>query len=133
MSARWWAAAVILLPAVPGAAQEPAPGPGPDALWQITLKDGAIVWNLRLVDLVRDTMIFRRDTIIVRYPLAQVDELRLVRAGPHEIGPVAAGGRYAGAANGDADLVFALTLLDLPERRRVVEGILRARRSGTPP
>src|SRR5579885_3509100 len=53
--------------------------------------------------------------------------------GRHEIGPVAAGGRYAGAANGDADLVFALTLLDLPERRGVVEQILRARRSGTPP
>ncbi len=133
MSARWWAAALILLPAVSATAQQPAAGPGPDALWQITLRDGTIVWNLRLVDLVRDTIVFRRDTATVRYPLAQVDELRLVRAGPHEIGPVAAGGRYAGAANGDADLVFALTLLDLPERRGVVEQILGARRSGTPP
>lgn len=98
-----------------------------EALWQITLKNGTIVWNLHLVRLEQDTLVFRQDSAIVRYPLMGVDELRQVRAGEHEIGPVAAGGRYDGAANGSTDLVYQLTLLDRGERRKVVEQILRAR------
>lgn len=102
------------------------PAQGQEALWQITLKNGTIVWNLRLLRLTRDTLVFREDSVLVRYPLMAVDELRQVRAGEHEIGPVAAGGRYDGAANGSTDVVYQLTLLDRAERRRVVEQILRA-------
>ena len=101
-------------------------------LWQITLRDGTIVWNLHLVGLVRDTIVFQQDDKTVRYPLARVDEMRLVRAGEHEIGPVAAGGRYDGAANGATDVVYQLTLLDLPQRRQVIEQILSARRASPP-
>ena len=107
--------------------QPPAAAPAPSDIWQITLKDGTIVWNLHLVRLERDTIVFREDSTTVRYPLSQVDVLRLVRAGEHEIGPVAAGGRYDGAANGSSDLVYQLTLLDLAQRRQVVEEILRTR------
>jgi hypothetical protein len=95
-----------------------------DDLWQITLKDGTIVWNLRLVKLERDMLVFRQDSAMLSYPLMRVDELRLVRAGEHEIGPVAAGGRYDGAANGASDLVYQLTLLDRAQRRAVVERLL---------
>ena len=110
----------------------PKPLQGYDALWQITLKNGTIVWNLRLLKLERDTLVFRQDSATVRYPLMGVDELRLVRAGEHEIGPVAAGGRYDGAANGSTDLVYQLTLLDRAERRRVVEQIFRGRAAPAP-
>ncbi len=103
------------------------PVQGYEALWQITLKNGTIVWNLHLLRLERDTIVFRQDSVTVRYPLMGVDELRQVRAGEHEIGPVAAGGRYDGAANGSTDMVYQLTLLDRAERRQVVEQILRAR------
>jgi len=101
-----------------------AAGAQQDDRWQITLKDGTIVWDLRLVKLQRDTLVFRHDSATVSYPLMRVDELRMVRAGEHEIGPVAAGGRYDGAANGASDLVYQLTLLDLAERRAVIERIL---------
>jgi hypothetical protein len=107
--------------------QSAAAAPAPSDSWQITLKDGTIVWNLHLVRLERDTIVFREDTATVRYPLSQVDVLRLVRAGEHGIGPAAAGGRYDRAANGASDLVFQLTRLDLAERRHVVEEILRTR------
>ena len=90
------------------------------------------MWNLHLVGLVRDTIVFQQDDKTVRYPLARVDEMRLVRAGEHEIGPVAAGGRYDGAANGATDVVYQLTLLDLPQRRQVIEQILSARRASPP-
>jgi hypothetical protein len=98
-----------------------------DDVWQITLKDGTIVWNLRLDTLRRDTLVFRQDKKTLRYPLMRVDELRLVRGRAHEIGPVAAEGRYDGAPNGTSDVVFQLTLLDLTERRHAVQEILRTR------
>src|ERR671923_474654 len=102
-------------------------GQAAEDIWQITLKDGTIVWNLRLDTLRRDTLVFRQDKKTLRYPLMRVDELRLVRGRAHEIGPVAAEGRYDGAPNGTSDLVFQLTLLDLTERRHTVQEILRTR------
>jgi hypothetical protein len=105
---------------------------GYNALWQITLKNGTIVWNLQLVRFEHDTLVFRQDRTTVRYPLMGVDELRQVRAGEHEIGPVAAGGRYDGAANGSTDVVYQLTLLDRAERRKVVQQILETRAAPAP-
>ena len=122
-----------LLCAAPCAAQGSARSDDGSDLWQITLEDGMIVWNLHLVRLQGDTLVFREDSATVRYPLMRVDDLRLVRAGEHEIGPVAAGGRYEGAANGASDRVYQLTLLTPIERRRVIEQILAARRAPSPP
>jgi hypothetical protein len=102
-------------------------GQATDDIWQITLKDGTIVWNLRLDALRHDTLVFRQEKKTLRYALLRVDEMRLVRGGAHEIGPVAAEGRYDGAPNGSSDLVYQLTLLDLAERRHVVAEILRTR------
>ena len=107
-------------------------GQATEDVWQITLRDGTIVWDLRLDSLRRDTIVFRQNKKTMRYPLLRVDEMRLVRAGKREIGPVTDGARYDGAANGTSDLVYQLTLLDLPERRRVVEQILRTRTAPPP-
>jgi hypothetical protein len=102
-------------------------GQATEDVWQITLKDGTIVWNLRLDTLRRDTIVFHQDKKTLRYPLLRVDEMRLVRAGTREVGAVTDAARYDGAANGTSDVVYQLTLLDLSERRRVVEQILRTR------
>jgi hypothetical protein len=102
-------------------------GQATEDVWQVTLRDGTIVWDLRLDSLRRDTIVFRQNRKTVRYPLLRVDEMRLVRAGKREVGGVTDGARYDGAANGMSDLVYQLTLLDLPERRQVVEQILRTR------
>jgi len=88
-------------------------GQATDDVWQITLKDGTIVWNLRLDTLRRDTIVFHQDKKTLRYPLLRVDEMRLVRAGRREVGAVVDGARYDGAANGTSDVVYQLTLLDL--------------------
>src|SRR5438132_12928160 len=102
-------------------------GQATEDVWQITLKDGTVVWDLRRGTLRRDTIVFRQNKKTVRYPLLGVDEMRLVRAGKREVGGVTDGARYDGAANGMSDLVYQLTLLDLPERRQVLEQILRTR------
>src|SRR5256884_2565720 len=100
-------------------------GQATEDVWQITLKDGTIVWNLRLETLRRDTIVFRQNTKTLRYPLLRVDEMRLVRGGAHEIGPVEAEGSSDGATYGTSDLVVQLTLLDLAEPRPGVQAILR--------
>src|SRR5256885_15710524 len=102
-------------------------GQATDDVWQITLKDGTIVWNLRLDTLRRDTVVFHQDKKTLRYPLLRVDEMRLVRAGGREGGPMVDGARYDGAAHGATDVGYQLTPLDLSERRRGVEEILRPR------
>jgi hypothetical protein len=102
-------------------------GQATEDIWQITLKDGTIVWNLRLDALRHDTVVFHQDKKTLRYALLRVDEMRLVRAGRREVGAMVDGARYDGAANGTSDVVYQLTLLDLSERRRVLEEILRTR------
>ncbi|HEY6151883.1 MAG TPA: hypothetical protein VIW19_15305, partial [Gaiellaceae bacterium] len=59
-------------------------GQATDDIWQITLKDGTIVWNLRLDALRHDTLVFRQEKKTLRYALLRVDEMRLVRGGAHE-------------------------------------------------
>src|SRR5256886_16856123 len=75
-------------------------GQATDDVWQITLKDGTIVWNLRLDTLRRDTIVFHQDKKTLRYPLLRGDEMRLRPAGGRGGGAGAAGARCHGAANG---------------------------------
>src|SRR2546430_3363381 len=86
-------------------------GQATEDVWQITLRDGTIVWDLRLDSLRRDTIVFRQNKKTLRYPLQRVDEMRLVRAGEREGGPGTDRARHDGAANGASDPVDQLTLL----------------------
>ena len=104
-----------LLGALPGAAQQDR--------WQITLRDGAVLWELQLVRLDGDTVVFQHGDSTLRLHLLQVDEVRLVQASVRQITPEA--GRYEGVLNGANDEVYRLTLLDLAERRQAVRQILR--------
>src|SRR3989442_4994563 len=88
------------------------------------LRDGATLWDLRLVKVSGDTLVFQGNDSILRFPLMQVDELRLVRKAIGSIAPEA--GRYGGVLDGGDDEVYRLTLFDLNERRQVVQQILRA-------
>jgi hypothetical protein len=49
--------------------------------WQVMLRDGKIVWDLRLVQLAGDTLVFQptNTTRSMRLPVMQVDVLRLVQ------------------------------------------------------
>src|SRR5204862_6907723 len=78
-------------------------GQATDDVWQITLKDGTIVWNLRLDTLRRATIVFHQDKKTLRYPLLRVDVMRRVRAGRREVGAVVDGARYDGSAKGTGD------------------------------
>src|SRR3989442_8354944 len=82
-----------LLGALPGAAQQDR--------WQITLRDGAVLWELQLVRLDGDTVVFQHGDSTLRLHLLQVDEGRLVRASVRQITPEA--GPYGGVPEGPKD------------------------------
>ena len=111
-----WVAGIVLLGAAPVAAQQ-------DERWQITLGDGKIIWELRLARFRGDTLAVRQGDSTLRFPINQVDELRLVRKAERR--QTAEPNRYGGVLGGADDEVFRLTLYDLAERRQLVAQIFK--------
>src|SRR2546425_12673857 len=91
------------------------------------LKDGSTLWDLRLVKLSGDTLVFQGNDSILRFPVMRVDELRLVRKATRSITPEA--GRYGGGLDGADDEGYRPTLFALDERR---QGLLRIPRAHPP-
>jgi hypothetical protein len=92
--------------------------------WQAALHDGSYLWELTPTGLSGDTLVARQADSVVRVPLAEVDELRLVEASIKRVG---AGGRgtFGGLAGAD-DEVYTLARYGVDERRRIVEQALAA-------
>src|SRR5207248_11800253 len=65
-------AVILLLDAGPVAAQQ-------GDRWQLTLNDGTIRWELHLIRFRGDTLAVQQGDSTLRFPVMQVDELRLVR------------------------------------------------------
>ena len=93
--------------------------------WQVTLRSGAILWDLRLVRLAGDTLVLRQTdaTRILRLPVLQVDELRLVQKAEKRQGAPDRQGTGNGLMGG-TDLIWQMTLLDRSERLQVLRQIL---------
>src|SRR2546421_11349025 len=106
---------LALVAARPGIAQD---------RWQLTLNSGTTLWDLRLVGLAGDTLVVRHADSTYAFPLAQVDEIRLVQKSTRHITPEA--GRYGGVVGGADDAVRPLTLGSGPARRAIVQQVLQA-------
>jgi len=111
-----WVVGIVLLVAVPVAAQR-------DDRWQMTLNDGRILWDLHLVRFRGDTLAVQRGDSTFRFPITQVDELRLVRKAERR--QTNEPNRYGGVLGGADDEAFRLTLYDLAERRQILAQILK--------
>ena len=111
-----------LVAARPGVAQD---------RWQLTLNSGTTLWDLRLVGLAGDTLVVRHADSTYAFPLAEVDEIRLVQKSTRHITPEA--GRYGGVLGGMDDEVHRLTLYSLSERRDIVRQIFQAHPPGASP
>src|SRR5256886_15000037 len=92
-----------LVAARPGVAQD---------RWQLTLNSGTTLWDLRLVGLAGDTLVVRHADSTYAFPLAQVDEIRLVQKSTRHITPEA--GRCGGGVGGVGGEVHRLTLDPVP-------------------
>ncbi len=109
-------AGIVLFVAVPVAAQR-------DDRWQMTLNDGRILWDLHLVRFRGDTLAVQQGDSTFRFPITQVDELRLVRKAERR--QTNEPNRYGGVLGGADDEAFRLTLYDLAERRQIVAQIFK--------
>src|SRR6059058_540637 len=90
---------------------------------QVTLNDGRILWELHLVRFRGDTLVVQQGDSVLRFPIHQVDELRLVRKAERRQTPEP--NRYGGVLGGADDEVFRLTLYSLTERRQIVAQIFK--------
>jgi hypothetical protein len=92
--------------------------------WQLTLHSGAMVWDLRLVRLAGDTIVLRQTDAdsTIRFPVMQVDEVRLVQKSEKRQGAPDPQGT-GNALMGGADVMWQLTLLDRADRLRVLRQI----------
>ena len=103
----------VFLLAPPGAAQQ---------RWQITLSSGTVMWDLALVGLRGDTIVFHRagPDSVLRLPVMRVDEIRLVQKS--EKRQFAPDGQGTGnGLTGGADVVWSMTLLGHDERLRAIQ------------
>ena len=102
----------------PGIAQS---APTPDR-WQITLGDGRILWDVRLVKLEGESLHVRRGDSLAVVSVGQVTELRLIQKSEIRMGEGAAGAMPA--LMGTDDEVYDLTPLEFADRLHAVQKVL---------
>lgn len=88
--------------------------------WQVTLADGRIEWDVRLVRLDGDSLRLSRADSAFAVPVAGITEVRLIRKSEVQLG----GGFTAGAMNaltGADDEIYDLTPLEFADRVKALQ------------
>jgi hypothetical protein len=115
------AAFVAPLPVLstPAAAQNEAQS-NPDR-WQITLGNGQIIWDVRLVKLDGDSLYVSQGDSLAVVSVGQITELRLIQKTEVREGDMAGGAMPA--LMGSDDEVYDLSPLEFADRLRAVQKI----------
>ncbi len=114
-------ALLLLLPAVTSTLRAQTTR---DDRWQIALENGEYIWDIRLVRLSGDSLVFRRADSVGAVSLQRIDELRLIRKTEFRVGTD--GGGALPALMGADDEVYSFAPLDYAARIRAVQQILLA-------
>lgn len=112
--------ALALTQAVPAAAQAAPPA---DDRWQLTLTDENYIWDVRLVRVDGEELVYRRGADTARVRLMQVREIRLIQKSEFRLGGAAGGA--LNALTGADDEVYDLGPLEFGDRVRTVQQLLR--------
>lgn len=92
--------------------------------WQIGLENGQYIWDIRLVRLQGDSLVFRQADTLGSVSVQQIGELRLIQKSEMRLGQGAAAGGAISALTGSDDEVYDLLTLEYPARIRAVQQIL---------
>ena len=92
--------------------------------WQITLENGQYIWDIRLVRLGGDSLLFRQADTVGIVPVGQISELRLIRKTEMRVGAGEGAGGAMAALLGADDEVYDFKTLDFPARLRTVQQVL---------
>jgi hypothetical protein len=90
--------------------------------WQITLSNGQILWDIRLVKLEGESLHVRQGDSLAVVSVGQITELRLIQKTEVRVGDIAGGAMPA--LMGSDDEVYDLTPLEFADRLRAVQKIL---------
>jgi hypothetical protein len=113
---------LVLLALLLSAATSPIRAQGKEGdRWQITTEKGDYIWDIRLVRLSGDSLIFRQADTLGSVSVQQTREIRLIHKSEMRLGEGAAGAM--GALTGGDDEVFDLTTLDYAARLHTVQQI----------
>ncbi len=107
-----------------GAATPVAAQDRDDDRWQITLENGEYVWDIRLVRLAGDALMYRRQGDTASVSVQQIRELRLIRKSVMRIGEGAGAGGAINALTGSDDEIYEMQTLDFAARIRTIQQIL---------
>ena len=113
--------ALALCPGAMRAQDTPKPA---DDRWQIGLENGQYIWDVRLVRLQGDTLVYRQSDSLGGVSVQQIGELRLIQKSEMRIGAGAAAGGAINALTGSDDEVYDLLTLDYPARIHSIQQIL---------
>ena len=113
--------ALALGPGVLRAQDTPKPV---DDRWQIGLENGQYIWDIRLVRLQGDSLLFRQADTVGAVSVQQIAEIRLIQKSTMRIGQGAGAGGAISALTGSDDEVYDLLTLEYPARIRTVQQIL---------
>lgn len=102
----------------------PAQSASDDDRWQIAVDGGDYIWDIRLVRLNGDSLVYRQADTLAAVPVQQIKELRLIRKTTMRIGEGAGAGGAIGALTGADDEVYDFATLDFPARLRAIQQIL---------
>lgn len=112
-------AALLLMPGIAVAQQEDAPVD--TDRWQIQTEAGDYIWDIRLLKLSGDTLLFKQADTVGRARVAQIRELRLIRKTVvHGAGE---GGGAAAALTGSNDEIYDFASLDFAARVRAIQQV----------
>ncbi|MEP6571397.1 MAG: hypothetical protein ABJD11_01840 [Gemmatimonadota bacterium] len=114
----------IALLTSPLAAQENGDSTRSTDRWQVTLPNSEYVWDIQLVGLRGDSLVYRRADSTGTVPVDQITEIRLIQKTEMAVGG-SAGGAMA-ALTGSGDEIHDFMALDLAERITALKEILRA-------
>lgn len=92
--------------------------------WQITLDAAEYVWDIQLVRLAGDSLVYRQSDSVGSASVQHITELRLVQKSTVRLGGAAETGGALQALTGSDDEVYDLLALDYPARLRAIQQIL---------
>jgi hypothetical protein len=95
-----------------------------DDRWQITTDSDDYLWDIRLVRLAGDSLVFRQADTLGTVTVGRIKELRLIRKSPMRIGEGAGAGGAIAALTGSDDEIYDFQTLDFPARVRAIQQIL---------
>lgn len=91
--------------------------------WQVGLDGGGYLWDIRLVRLTGDSLVYRQADTLGVVSVERIRELRLIRKSEMRMGEGAGAGGAMSALLGSDDEVYDLVALDFAGRIRAIQQV----------